>query len=69
MRGTEDGDETGVPRPDFPGYTGKDRLQPISWEEFFEKFDEKQFEFLYHERKKNGETSNFFKLAMPDSRQ
>jgi hypothetical protein len=68
VRGTGDDDEAGVLRLDFPGYSGKDRLEPISWEEFFEKFDEKKLEFLYQDRKKNGEPSNFFKLITPDSK-
>ncbi|MBF6601050.1 MAG: hypothetical protein IVW36_11125 [Dehalococcoidia bacterium] len=62
VRGTDGGDEAGVLRLDFPGYSGKNRLEPISWEEFFEKFDEKKLQFLYQDRRKNGDPSNFFKL-------
>jgi hypothetical protein len=54
--------ETGVLRLDFPGYGGE-RLQEISWDEFFRKFDEKGLEFLYQEHTRSGEQSNFFKLV------
>lgn len=53
---------TGVLRMQFPGYGGE-RLQEISWEEFFSKFDEKSLEFLYQEKTLAGEQSNFFKLV------
>ena len=63
VRGTEDGDEAGVLRIDFPGYSGKDRLEHISWEEFFQKFDEKHLAFLYQEETSKGGESRFFKLV------
>jgi len=37
LRGTPNGDDPGVLRIDFPG--GEDELQPVSWHEWFEKFD------------------------------
>lgn len=63
VRGTEDGDEAGVLRIDFPGYSGKDRLEHISWEEFFQKFDEKHLAFLFQEETSKGGESRFFKLV------
>jgi hypothetical protein len=33
------GDDTGILRIDFPGYSGAGSLEQTSWEEFFEKFD------------------------------
>jgi hypothetical protein len=63
VRGTGDRDEAGVLRIDFPGYSGKDRLEEISWDEWFEKFDEKQLAFLYQDRTSSGEESRFFKLV------
>ena len=68
VRGTGKDDEAGVLRLDFPGYSGKERFQSISWDEFFEKFDQKKLQFLYQDRRKNGEQSNFFKLIAPGSR-
>jgi hypothetical protein len=63
VRGTENGDEAGVLRIDFPGGAGEDQLEHISWDDWFEKFDEKNLAFLYQEEKKSGEGSTFFKLV------
>jgi hypothetical protein len=63
VRGTGGDDEAGVLRIDFPGYSGKDRLEEISWDEFFEKFDEKGLAFLYQDKTAGGEESRFFKLV------
>ena len=63
VRGTGDDDEPGVLRIDFPGGAGSDRLEEISWEEWFEKFDEKELSFLYQDKKADGHESTFFKLV------
>jgi hypothetical protein len=63
VRGTEGGDEAGVLRIDFPGGAGADQLEHISWDEWFEKFEEADLAFLYQERKASGEDSTFFKLV------
>ncbi len=39
-------------------------LEQISWDEFFEKFEEKQLAFLYQDQKANGEPSTFNKLVL-----
>jgi hypothetical protein len=62
VRGTGDG-EAGVLRIDFPGGAGQDELEHISWDEWFEKFDQSNLAFLYQEEKKSGEGSTFFKLV------
>lgn len=43
-------------------------LEPISWDEFFEIFEENQLAFLYQEHAKDGETSRFFKFVARDDR-
>lgn len=60
VKSTEDGDEPGILRLDF----GKpeDALDEISWDEFFEKFDEKELVFLYQEKTAAGKTSRFHKF-------
>ena len=63
VKRTESNGEAGVLRIDFPGYSGSDSLEEISWEEFFKKFDEKQLAFLYQEKTSSGEQSRFFKLV------
>jgi ferritin-like metal-binding protein YciE len=39
VRGTGGAGDIGMLRLDFPGYTGGDSLQEISWDDWFEKFD------------------------------
>jgi hypothetical protein len=63
VRGTENGDAAGVLRIDFPGGAGEDELEHISWDDWFEKFDSNDLEFLYQEQKASGEDSTFFKLV------
>ena len=65
VRDTGDGGDPGVLRIDFPGGPGEESLEPISWEEWFDKFDENDLEFLYQEEKASGEDSTFFKLVSP----
>ncbi len=67
VRGTGSGDDVGLLRIDFPGGAGEDKLEPISWEEFFEKFDEKKLAFLYQENTKDGGESRFFKFISQDN--
>lgn len=62
--GDEEGKgDVGIIRIDFPGYSGEGSLEEISWDEFFEKFEEKQLAFLYQE---DGE-SRFNKLVSRES--
>jgi len=65
VRGTEHGDTLGVLRFDFPGYGG-DRLEEVSWDEWFNTFDTRNLEFIYQEHKADGSDSNFFRLNNPD---
>ncbi|HVR38601.1 MAG TPA: hypothetical protein VMU84_05860 [Thermoanaerobaculia bacterium] len=43
----------GLLRIDYPGYSGEDTLEEISWEEFFRKFDKEKLAFLYDDDKKS----------------
>jgi hypothetical protein len=60
------GQDTGIIRIDFPGYTGKDTLEEISWDEFFQKFDEANLAFVYEDETSTGQKSNFNKLVKHD---
>jgi hypothetical protein len=55
----------GILRIDFPGFSGKGSLQEVSWDEWFEVFDERNLEFLYQEKTANGKSSRFNKLVCP----
>jgi hypothetical protein len=54
--------EIGILRIDFPGFTGTQSLEQISWEEFFENFDRQKLAFLYQETTARGLRSNFNRL-------
>jgi hypothetical protein len=36
-------------RIDYPGFSGEDTLEELSWDEFFETFDQNDLAFLYQE--------------------
>lgn len=54
--------EAGILRIDFPGYSGEDTLQEISWDEFFQKFDEGNLQFLHQTETADGKESRFNKF-------
>ena len=55
--------ETCLLRLDFPGYSGKESLEEISWDEWFDVFDQKRLALLHQERTARGQRSNFNKLV------
>jgi len=66
VKGTSGKSDPGMMRVDFPGYSGKDKLQEITWDEFFDAFEENNLAFLYQEVTGNKE-SRFSKLISRDS--
>ena len=48
---------------DEPGGDDDDKLKGVSWEEFFEVFDESDLSFLYTGETADGKTSRFFKFV------
>ena len=66
VKNTGSEDEPGLLRIDFPGYSGENSLERISWEDFFDKFDEKNLAFLYQDEMRSGEESRFFKFVSRD---
>lgn len=67
VKGTGGGDDPGLLRINFPGYSGEEDLEEIPWEEFFEKFDQNNLALVYQEKTSGGEKSNFNKLVDRDS--
>ena len=63
VKGTGGGDDPGILRVDFPGAGDEDSLEEISWEEFFDKFEENDLAFLYQEETSGGKESRFFKFV------
>lgn len=54
-------------RLDFPGYSGEESLQPISWDQWFEVFDDRGLALTYEEKMASGQPSNFNKLVRRES--
>jgi hypothetical protein len=62
--GTEHQGRPGVLRIDFGA--DSDNLQKITWEQWFETFDERGLNFIYQETRSDGSQSNFFRLENPN---
>ncbi len=67
VKRTESGGEPGVLRINFPGRGREDSLEAISWEDFFEKFDEAGLAMLYQDQTASGEESRFVKFVSRDT--
>ncbi len=63
IKGTGKSDDDGVLRIHFPEHSNSDNFEEISWEDFFAEFDEKELDFLYQDKKADGETSTFHKFV------
>jgi len=57
---------TNLLRIDYPGFSGEQRLEEISWDEFAEIFEENNLKFLYQENTKDGGQSRFSKFVEND---
>ena len=55
----------GILRIDFdePGGNNDDRLERITWEQFFETFDKNELAFLHQDKTADGKPSRFNKLV------
>lgn len=60
VKGTGRRDEPGVLRLDFEPKDAD--LEPISWDEFFKKFEAEKLAFLYQDRTADGAISRFHKF-------
>jgi len=67
VRGTGDEGDIGMLRLNFPGYSGEDSLEEISWDDWFEKFDEQNLALIVQENTSGGQKSNFNKLISRQS--
>lgn len=52
----------GILRVNFPGYSGDEVLEEVSWDEFFEEFDSSNLTFLYQDECSDGAESRFNKF-------
>ena len=70
VKRTGGGEDPGILRIDFPGYSGGDSLEEISWEEWFEKFEENGLAFLHRDiQGDDGGLDRFNKLVSRKGRE
>jgi len=62
VKGTGSGNDPGMIRLDFPGFSGEGSLEAISWDEWFRAFDDNGLALVYQETTADGARSNFNKL-------
>ena len=67
VKGTENKTSPGLLRIDYPGFSGEERLEEITWEEFFEGFEKNKLAFLYQDKTADGKLSRFSKLIDRDT--
>ncbi|WP_119679930.1 hypothetical protein [Indioceanicola profundi] len=60
VKGTHKGDDGGILRIDFDEQ--EEGLEPITWDEFFKTFEDRELAFLYQDEI-DGNKSRFFKLV------
>jgi hypothetical protein len=58
VKGTSSDDSPGILRIDYPGFSGEDTLEEITWDQFFEAFEDNDLAFLYQDE----DDSRFSKL-------
>lgn len=63
VKGTGSRNDPGMIRLDFPGYSGADSLEEISWDQWFKAFDANGLALVYQEKTAGGARSNFNKLV------
>lgn len=61
--GAEVSGDEGILKIHFPKSSKNDDLQEISWEDFFNDFEKEKLDFLYQDKKANGDLSTFYKLV------
>jgi len=59
--------DTGMIRIDFPGFSGRESLERIEWDEWFQQFDDNGLAFLHRDmRHSDGDLDRFNKLVRRD---
>src|SRR5690242_18926507 len=67
VRRTGGGEDIGMIWLAYPGYSGADSLAEVSWDDWFDKFDESNLALVAQEKRARGQSSNFNKLVSRDS--
>ena len=67
VKGTTEAGAGGVLRVDYPGFSGEDTLERLTWDEFFDAFETNKLAFLYQDTLASGEISRFSKFIDRES--
>lgn len=63
VTGTGGGEDPGLLRIRFEGYGDDENLEDISWDEWFEKFEDQNLAIILQDTTSDGEQSTFNKLV------
>jgi hypothetical protein len=63
VKGTGKEDDDGLLRIHFPENSKSDNFEEMEWEDFFADFEKNKLDFLYQDKKADGETSTFHKFV------
>ncbi|WP_374164729.1 hypothetical protein [Arcticibacter sp. MXS-1] len=64
VKNTGKDDDEGVLRIHFPEHSDNDdRFEEIEWDDFFDNFEKNKLDFLYQDKKADGEVSTFHKFV------
>lgn len=67
VRNTRRRGDIGMIRLDFPGYSGAGSLEEVSWDEWFQKFEDSNLALIVQNQTRRGEKSNFNKIVGRDT--
>jgi hypothetical protein len=65
--GRRRGGDAGLLRIDYPGFSGQEALEEISWQAWFDTFDRHELALLHQDAIAGGKTSRFSKLVSRDT--
>jgi hypothetical protein len=63
VKGTGKQDDDGLLRIHFPENSKSDNFEEMEWDDFFADFERNKLDFLYQDKKADGETSTFHKFV------
>jgi hypothetical protein len=68
VKGTGGGDDPGMIRIDFPGFSGEDTLERLEWDDWFQAFEENGLALVVEYEQRGGEPSRFNKIIRRESK-
>lgn len=67
VKDTSRGESAGLLRFKFPTVGDDENLEEVSWDQFFDKFDNEDLAMIYQDQTKGGDTSRFFKFVSKET--